>query len=66
MRQGGLIPLYMTMGRIGDGGEKLCAVFRDITQWKKAEEELLNATRQAEKNSSAKSEFLAKISQQFV
>jgi PAS domain S-box-containing protein len=62
VRQGGLIPLYMTMGRIGDGGEKLCAVFRDITQWKKAEEELLNATRQAEKNSSAKSEFLAKIS----
>jgi len=37
-------------------------VFRDITQWKKAEEELLDATRQAEKNSSAKSEFLAKIS----
>ena len=61
-RQGGLIPLFMTMGRIGDGDEKLCAVFRDITQWKKAEEELLNAKRQAEKTSSAKSEFLAKIS----
>jgi PAS domain S-box-containing protein len=62
VRQGGLIPLFMTMGRIGDDNAKLCAVFRDITQWKKAEEELLNAKRQAEKTSSAKSEFLAKIS----
>ena len=62
VRQGGLIPLFMTMGRIGDGDEKFCAVFRDITQWKKAEEELLSSKRQAEKTSSAKSEFLAKIS----
>jgi PAS domain S-box-containing protein len=62
VRQGGPIPLFMTVGRIGDGAEKLCAVFRDITQWKKAEEELLNAKRQAERTSSAKSEFLAKIS----
>ena len=57
-----MIPLFMTMGRIGDGTDKLCAVFRDITQWKKAEEELLEAKRQAEKASSAKSDFLAKIS----
>ncbi len=62
VRQGGLIPLFMTMGRIGDGDEKFCAVFRDISQWKKAEEELLSSKRQAEKTSSAKSEFLAKIS----
>jgi len=62
VRQGGLIPLFMTMGRLGDGSEKLCAVFRDITQWKKAEEELVNAKRAAERTSSAKSEFLAKIS----
>ncbi len=62
VRQGGPIPLFMTMGRIGDDDAKLCAVFRDITQWKKAEEELLNAKRAAEKTSSAKSEFLAKIS----
>ena len=60
--QGGLIPLFMTMGRIGDGTDKFCAVFRDITQWKRAEEELTNAKREAEKASSAKSEFLAKIS----
>ncbi|HXF87512.1 MAG TPA: ATP-binding protein [Xanthobacteraceae bacterium] len=62
VREGGLIPLFMTMGRIGESGEKFCAVFRDITQWKKAEEELINAKREAEKASSAKSDFLAKIS----
>jgi PAS domain S-box-containing protein len=62
VRHGGLIPLFMTIGRIGDGREKLCAVLRDITQWKRAEEELLNAKRQAERASSAKSDFLAKIS----
>ena len=62
VRQGGLIPLFMTLGRIGDRPDKLCAVFRDITPWKKAEEELTDAKRQAEKASSAKSDFLAKIS----
>jgi PAS domain S-box-containing protein len=62
VREGGLIPLYMTMGRISDEPAKFCAVFRDITQWKRAEEELTNAKRQAERASSAKSDFLAKIS----
>jgi len=61
VRQGGLVPLYFTMGRIA-GGEKLCAVLRDITAWKRSEEELINAKQQAEKASTAKSEFLAKIS----
>jgi PAS domain S-box-containing protein len=62
VRQGGLIPLFMTMGRIGDAMPKFCAVLRDITQWKRAEEDLLNAKRTAERASSAKSDFLAKIS----
>ena len=61
VRQGGLVPLYFTMGRIA-GGEKLCAVMRDVTAWKRTEEELINAKQQAEKASTAKSEFLAKIS----
>jgi PAS domain S-box-containing protein len=66
-RQGGLIPLFMTVGRLGEdtgneGMGKLCAVFRDLTPWKKATEELIEAKRQAEKQSSAKSEFLAKVS----
>ncbi len=61
VRQGGLVPLYITMGRIADG-DKLCAVLRDITAWKRSEEELINAKQEAEKASTAKSEFLAKIS----
>ncbi|MDP2411115.1 MAG: PAS domain S-box protein [Pseudolabrys sp.] len=61
VRQGGLVPLYVTMGRIEDG-EKLCVVLRDITAWKRTEEELINARQQAERASTAKSEFLAKIS----
>ena len=61
-RRGGPIPLFMTMGRIGDDGSKYCAVFRDITPWKKAEEELIAARRDAERASSAKSDFLAKVS----
>jgi signal transduction histidine kinase len=35
---------------------------RDVTAWKRSEEELINARRAAEKASTAKSEFLAKIS----
>ncbi len=61
VRQGGLVPLYFTMGRIA-GGEKFCAVLRDITTWKRTEEELINARQQAEKASTTKSEFLARIS----
>ena len=61
VRQGGLIPLYITMGRI-EGGDKFCAVLRDITAWKRTEEELINSRQQAERASTAKSEFLAKIS----
>ncbi|MBH0238289.1 ATP-binding protein [Methylobrevis albus] len=58
--QGGYIPLFMTMGRVS--GDKFCAVLRDITHWKRVEEELTTAKRQAENASSQKSEFLAKIS----
>jgi len=58
---GGLIPLFMTMGRLGRTG-KFCAVLRDITHWKTVEEELVSARRAAEAASSQKSEFLAKIS----
>jgi PAS domain S-box-containing protein len=61
-REGGLVPLFMTLSRMSDDGDKLCAIFRDMTSWKKTEGELLNAKRQAENASSAKSEFLAKIS----
>jgi PAS domain S-box-containing protein len=61
VQQGGLVPLYITMGRI-EGGERLCAVLRDATVWKRTAEELISARQAAEKASIAKSEFLAKIS----
>jgi PAS domain S-box-containing protein len=59
--RGGLIPLFMTIGRLGDSG-KFCAVLRDITHWKNVEEELTAARRAAESANAQKSEFLAKIS----
>ncbi|MFC3694823.1 sensor histidine kinase [Chenggangzhangella methanolivorans] len=63
VRQGGAIPLYMTIGRIGaHESDRFCAVLRDVTPWKKAEEELLAAKRQAERASAQKSEFLTKVS----
>jgi PAS domain S-box-containing protein len=57
---GGLVPLFMTIGRVSL--TKYCAVLRDITQWKRAEEELTAAKRSAETASSQKSDFLAKMS----
>jgi len=59
--QGRFIPLFMTIGRLpGDGG--FCAVVRDITQWKRAEEELTQARALAERASSQKTDFLARVS----
>jgi PAS domain S-box-containing protein len=63
VRQGGRIPLFLTLGRISDEPErKFCAVLRDITPWKRAEADLLDAKRAAERASAQKSDFLAKIS----
>jgi PAS domain S-box-containing protein len=63
VRQGGRIPLFMTLGAISDlPDRKFCAVLRDITPWKKAESDLLEAKRAAEHASAQKSDFLAKIS----
>jgi PAS domain S-box-containing protein len=62
-RQGGTIPLFLTLGRIGNGtDEKYCALMRDITQWKKVEQDLDAARREAERASALKSDFLAKVS----
>lgn len=63
---GGLIPLFITIGklekneRFSDG--VFCVVLRDITQWKRAEEELLESRRIAENANAQKSDFLASIS----
>jgi PAS domain S-box-containing protein len=63
VRQGGRIPLFMTMGQISHGPERrFCAVLRDITAWKKTETDLVEARKAAEKASAQKSDVLAKIS----
>jgi PAS domain S-box-containing protein len=69
--QGGKIPVFLTIGRMGTNGEArlrpdsapaFCAVMRDITQWKKTEAELRRAKDDAERASAQKSDFLARIS----
>lgn len=59
--KGGLIPLFMTIGKL-ENTDACCVVMRDITEWKKAEEELLSAKAMAESASAQKTEFLAKVS----
>jgi PAS domain S-box-containing protein len=61
-RQGGLLPLQLTLGRANSEGTRFLALFSDMTRWKEAEREMTAARQQAEKASAAKSEFLAKIS----
>ena len=59
--KGGYLPLFMTVGQMTNQ-DLLCAVLKDITQWKRAEEELLSAKKLAENASSQKTDFLATIS----
>jgi PAS domain S-box-containing protein len=61
VRQGGTIPLFMTVGRTGDE-RKFCAVLRDVTALKKAEAELFAAKRAAEEAKAGTSDLLAKVS----
>ena len=64
-RHGSLVSLHMGMGMIGgscNNSRRICAVLHDVTQWKKTEAELVAARQRAEKDSLAKSEFLAKVS----
>ena len=58
---GGFIPLFMTMGRLSSSSG-FCAVIRDITQWKRTEEDLRSAKRAAETANAHKSDFLARVS----
>ncbi|CDN95987.1 ATP-binding protein [Agrobacterium tumefaciens] len=58
---GGFLPLFMTIGRL-KSSHGYCAVIRDITQWKRTEEELRNAKRAAETANAHKTDFLARVS----
>ncbi|ASY61785.1 Sensory histidine kinase AtoS [Sinorhizobium sojae CCBAU 05684] len=58
---GGFIPLFMTIGRLSSSNG-YCAVIRDITQWKRTEDELRSAKRAAETANAHKTEFLARVS----
>ncbi|VAV96741.1 hypothetical protein MNBD_ALPHA08-572, partial [hydrothermal vent metagenome] len=70
--QGGIISLFLTIGRLdtdrhksgisADGTAAFCVVVRDITQWKKTEEDLRQSKDRAEKSNARKSMFLANIS----
>jgi PAS domain S-box-containing protein len=59
--EGRFIPLFMTIGKLPEDSG-YCAVVRDITHFKRAEEDLTQARAQAERASSQKTEFLARIS----
>ncbi len=63
-RHGGAIPLFMTLGRLGDDSraQRFCAVLRDVTAWKKVEADLQEAKRTAEDSNANKTDFLARIS----
>ncbi|MGA7655832.1 MAG: ATP-binding protein [Methylocella sp.] len=68
-RQGGTIPVFMSLSRMGgvpSEGEqpevRFCAILRDLTHWKKVERELEGARKEAERASALKSDFLARVS----
>ena len=62
VREGGIIPLSMTMGRTRPDGPNFFAVFRDLSQAKKSENELREARRLADRAANAKADVLARIS----
>jgi PAS domain S-box-containing protein len=61
-RGGGLVPLSMTMGRTQADGPNFFAVFRDISQTTKSEDELPEAWRPTDGAADAKADLLARIS----
>jgi PAS domain S-box-containing protein len=60
--KGGIIPLGMTMGRTRPDGPNFFAVFRDLSQSRKGENDLQQARRLADRAANAKADLLAKIS----
>ncbi len=63
-REGNSVPLFLTISHLQSPRSKaaFCAVVRDVSSWKRTEQELRHAKDVAEKASSQKSDFLARIS----
>jgi PAS domain S-box-containing protein len=62
VREGGLIPLSMTMGRTQAHSPNFFAVFRDLSPARNSEAELLQARRLADRSANGKADVLARIS----
>jgi PAS domain S-box-containing protein len=62
VREGGIIPMSMTMGRTRPDGPNFFAVFRDLSQNKKSESEPPQTRRPADSAAHAKADMLARIS----
>ena len=64
----GTIPVFMTLGRLGPATDpqaaRFCALFRDLTHWKKVERELEGARRDVERANALKTDFLSKVSRE--
>ena len=58
---GGLFPIFLNITKM-PSNQKLCAVVRDMTSWKKAEEEINQSRQAAVDANEQKSEFLAHVS----
>jgi signal transduction histidine kinase len=58
------VPLFMTIGKLQSVNSKarFCAVVRDLTSWKRTENELVDARDRAVESNRQKSDFLAHIS----
>ncbi|MGJ4927084.1 PAS domain S-box protein [Bradyrhizobium sp. HKCCYLS2038] len=60
--QGGAVQLSVTIGRTRIDGPNFFAVFRDLSQLRRGESELLQARRVADRAANAKADMLARIS----
>jgi PAS domain S-box-containing protein len=61
-RDGSVIPLSMTLGRTRPDGARLFAIFRNQSQTRKSEGELVQARRQVERATTARADILGRIS----
>ncbi len=62
VREGGLFPLTMTIGRTRPDGPNYFAVFRDLSQARRIETELGQVRKLAERAAGAKADVLARLS----